>query len=215
MPDSPTGYEQLTRELDDIRSDIHSKSMMHRPKTLSCMPETDKQQRSTLTSPQDDSTVSETIDSQCIDRPFRKTNSHVKAKKRVVMISPTRTNSLFPDLESTISQEVHKHTPRMNIGKASKAPLGILKVNTKIPLDFKKDHMGVLYSSILEDKHTSMAAEIERKDIERYERWDEMISQHSQGWDAVVSLYFLKFSGKIEFGREYPIHIVKMFGIKF
>ena len=110
----------------------------------------------------------------------------VKRKKKVVMISPTRTNSLFPDLESSMSKEISDIPQRID---SKRRPLGILKTNTRIPLDFKKDYMGVMYSPILEHRHSIITADMEKKDAERYGRWEDMMNHLADGWDASVSFF--------------------------
>lgn len=104
-------------------------------------------------------------------------------KKKVVMVSPVKSTSPFPDLESASSRIVDPIVPK----RTDKRPMGILKPNTRIPLDFKKDYLGVLYSPILENRHAIITEEMEKRDSERFEKWTQMMSQSIDGWDVSVS----------------------------
>ena len=106
-----------------------------------------------------------------------------KIKKKVVMITPQKANSLFPDLDSSASVDFSR---RISVKKEPLNRGGILKVNTRIPLDFKKDYMGVLYSPILEKRHSIILSEMEKRDTERCEKWN---SLNQDGWDASVSVF--------------------------
>lgn len=174
MPEK--GFQDLMKQLDDIGSEIDSKKVTGTDASSS-IPQVMKLRRMAVIN-----------QSEAVDIKQGNTiNSQGTRKKKVVMISPTRTNSFFPDLESSFSRQVQIIPQRTD---SKKRPLGILKTNTRIPLDFKKDYMGVMYSPILENRHATITADMEKKDAERYGRWDDMMNHLTDGWDSSVSLCY-------------------------